>query len=176
MLIHSDSKESNLSHQERSAFIRRDWEERGRTVSSFKRREESENCLRTKTKRLIEQRRSIEQVSKQTGPSDSVRSEQRHTPDADKLTRTTCSRSARNSNLFLAGFVRKSLSSFLSSIVLNVKFSKWYTHPRYLWSICPVKLSFFSFVVICHLLADCCCDRVFLEGKLDGWKWEEECI
>lgn len=168
MLIHSDSKESNLSHQERSAFIRRDWEERGRTVSSFKRREESENCLRTKTKRLIEQRRSIEQVSKQTGPSDSVRSEQRHTPDADKLTRTTCSRSARNSNLFLAGFVqlhRGNLSRAFFRPSFYVKFS-----------ICPVKLSFFSFVVICHLLADCCCDRVFLEGKLDGWKWEEECI
>lgn len=160
MLIHSDSKESNLSHQERSAFIRRDWEERGRTVSSFKRREESENCLRTKTKRLIEQRRSIEQVSKQTGPSDSVRSEQRHTPDADKLTRTTCSRSARNSNLFLAGFVqlhRGNLSRAFLRPSFYVKFS-----------ICPVKLSFFSFVVICHLLADCCCDRVFLEGKLDG--------
>lgn len=168
MLIHSDSKESNLSHQERSAFIRRDWEERGRTVSSFKRREESENCLRTKTKRLIEQRRSIEQVSKQTGPSDSVRSEQRHTPDADKLTRTTCSRSARNSNLFLAGFVqlhRGNLSRAFFRPLFYVKFS-----------ICPVKLSFFSFVVICHLLADCCCDRVFLEGKLDGWKWQEECI
>lgn len=160
MLIHSDSKESNLSHQERSAFIRRDWEERGRTVSSFKRREESENCLRTKTKRLIEQRRSIEQVSKQTGPSDSVRSEQRHTPDADKLTRTTCSRSARNSNLFLAGFVqlhRGNLSRAFFRPSFYVKFS-----------IYPVKLSFFSFVVICHLLADCCIDRIFLEGKLDG--------
>lgn len=126
MLIHSDSKESNLSHQERSAFIRRDWEERGRTVSSFKRREESENCLRTKTKRLIEQRRSIEQVSKQTGPSDSVRSEQRHTPDADKLTRTTCSRSACNSNLFLAGFVqlhRGNLSRAFFRPSFYVKFS-----------------------------------------------------
>lgn len=160
MLIHSDSKESNLSHQERSAFIRRDWEERGRTVSSFKRREESENCLRTKTKRLIEQRRSIEQVSKQTGPSDSVRSEQRHTPDADKLTRTTCSRSARNSNLFLAGFVQLHRGNLSRAFFLPSFYVKF--------SICPVKLSFFSFVVICHLLADCCCDRVFLEDKLDG--------